>query len=86
MKHIRIPIHGPTEIPTLVRCFAEPCHKCGLCGHKSQEQAGREYFELLGWSMCCSCCWGEMCIEYWNWLNGRENTIMNFCRFICTKE
>ncbi len=83
MKRMVIPSHGPKRLSGLVRCQADyGQYCCDLCKNPTQEQAGNEYFELLDWNMCCARCWDKMCEDYWKWLDGNKNSIINFCNYI----
>lgn len=84
LSRISVPRYGPTKTVGLVRCFADFVHgkSCALCKGPCQEQAGIQYYDLLGWDLCCSLCWENMCIDYHTWLNDRDNTVLNFCNYI----
>ena len=84
MSRISVPRFGPTKTVGLVRCFADFVRdkSCALCNGPCQEQAGLLYYDLLNWDLCCSVCWDSMCKDYHVWLAGRDNTILNFCKYV----
>ena len=70
----------PLEIP--VETIADNVHTCPLCSKCCKEQAGKQYYKLLGWDVCHISCWKQMCYNYHKWLQGEKNIVANFCKFV----